>query len=340
MGRVYFRSDYRSWCIDFKDALGRRRREKAGPTKRVAEVLLRHKEEVVALEKAGQTKPIRDVSFDGFSDDFLRWIKVHRSAGTLRCYGPILKRLRERFKGRFLSEIHRRDIELYATERIEQGSQPASANRDLACLKSLFSRAIEWCNASANPVKGIPAFREYNRRDRFLTDEERKKLLESCHGYLRDVVVLAIHTGMRKGELLSLKWDDIDLANRQIRVTHTKNGEMRFVPMSDGALQCLQSIRKQAETPYLFPGPAGGHLLDVKTAWQSAIGRSGVQNFRFHDLRHTAASYLAMSEVPLQVIQQILGHKTFSQVLRYAHLSQDYKSKAIRKLDEFLSKKR
>ena len=191
----------------------------------------------------------------------------------------------------------------------------ATVNRYLAVLSHAFTigvREWEWCDD--NPVRKIKRLREPRGRVRFLSEEERQRLLDACQvsnsRYLYKVVVLALATGARKGEILSLRWADVNF-NREVLTFHeTKNGERRTVPLTGQALTLMRQHAKvrHLNTTLVFPDVAGKQPADVRDAWECAVKRAGIADFRFHDLRHTAASYLAMNGASLMEIAEILGH--------------------------------
>jgi len=191
-----------------------------------------------------------------------------------------------------------------------------------------------------NIMGKVKKSKEPRGRVRFLSDDERKALLQSCKDSdsrnLYAIVVLALSTGMRQGEILGLTWDVVNLKKGQITLHDTKNSETRSVPVTGVALQLLKDHAKvrRLDTTLVFPSRKGDKPADIRSAWLSALDRAGIEDFRFHDLRHTAASYLAMSGATLAEIAEILGHKTLAMVKRYSHFSTDHVSGVISKLDD------
>ena len=139
---------------------------------------------------------------------------------------------------------------------------------------------------------------------------------------------------MRKGEILSLKWVDVDLRNRVISILNSKNNEKREIPVNEDLFQALLRVRKNLESPYVFCNEDGVPYKDVKTGFKGALKRAKISNFRFHDLRHTFASRLAMKGVDIKTVQELLGHKDVRMTLRYSHLSPDHKKAAVEKLSK------
>ncbi len=213
-------------------------------------------------------------------------------------------------------------------DQLARTRAPATVNSYLAALSHALTIAVtEWQWLDASPMRRVRRLREPRGRVRFLSAEERARLLHACRAsanrFLYPVVVLALATGARKMELLGLTWADVDLRRAQITLQHTKNRERRVLPLTGHAFEAVQQLatRRRIDTPLLFPGAAGRHPLDIRYAWAQAVREAGITDFRFHDLRHSAASYLAMTGASVIEIAEILGHKTMQMVKRYTHLS-------------------
>jgi len=220
---------------------------------------------------------------------------------------------------------------------------PATVDKSLSVLKAFFS----WCEHQGifnhNPIRKVKLFNANNERIRYLSDEEYERLLteaEKIRCYLRPMIVLAVHTGLRRGNLLRLRWDHIDFVTNRIRLTDsTKNRRTLTVPLNDTAIEILETLKKKSgESQYVFPHfegkLAGEAIQDVKNGWKTAVKRAGISNFRWHDLRHCFASWLVMKGVDLPVVQELLGHRNIRMTLRYAHLSPHYLSEQIKVLDK------
>ncbi len=200
--------------------------------------------------------------------------------------------------------------------------------RYLASLSHAFAIAVkDWEWLQKNPVMKISKPKISNERTRFLNNDEKERLIQACQESeskgLYPIVILALSTGMRRGEIMNLKWGDIDLDQGSILLQTTKNGERRFVPLVGTALNLLRLRYTNQEADLLvFPAPySQSKPIDIRSAWNTALRNAGISNFRFHDLRHTAASYLAMNQASLLEIGTLLGHKTVQMTKRYAHLS-------------------
>ena len=163
---------------------------------------------------------------------------------------------------------------------------------------------------------------------------EIRALLRVCSDHIRSIVVTALNTGMRRSELLNLRWPDVDLKNRKITVINAKNNESRVIPINQTLYQELFALYKKVKAEYVFSGRNGRPFKDIKKGFYSALKKAGIKDFRFHDLRHTFGSHLVMQGVDLRTVQQVMGHKDIKMTMRYAHLSPEYVQMAVEKLDK------
>ena len=228
-----------------------------------------------------------------------------------------------------------------------RGSQrsPATVNRYLAALSHAFTIAVtEWEWLDDSPMRKVRKQTESRGRVRFLSDEERARLLKVCkessNPYLYTVVVLALSTGMRQGEIMGLTWDDVDLNKGRAILHETKNGERRAVALTGHALELLKDLSKvrRIDNKFLFPSKEIAPQkpqkpMDLRAPWESALKKAEISDFKFHDLRHSAASYLAMNGASLAEIAEVLGHKTLQMVKRYAHLSDSHTARVVESMN-------
>lgn len=229
--------------------------------------------------------------------------------------------------------------------KTEQKRSPATCNRYFTALSHVLSVAVrEWEWLETNPAGKVKKLKEPPGRVRFLSDDERRRLLEACKEsrapclYL--LVVLALSTGARYSELMTLEWRQVDLKRGAIRLEKTKNGERRALPLKGLALELMtQHARvRRLDTPLCFPGKTdpvtgGTKPLGVRQGFYNALQRAGIDDFRWHDLRHSAASYLAMNGASLAEISEVLGHKQLSMVKRYAHLSDGHVAGVVERMN-------
>jgi integrase len=223
------------------------------------------------------------------------------------------------------------DSELDAKRPRRKRTGPA-VNRYLAALSKCLAYArneLQWLEK--NPCESVTKSKESPGRVRFLSDDERARLLAACkpHADLYLAVVLSLTTGARQMEIMCLRWSQVDFARRLITLRETKNGEVRAIPLVGEAFALLKDRAKirSLNDDRIFPPTSRAkksECLDLRAPWEAALRDAAITNFRWHDLRHTAASYLAMSGVSLVEIAKVLGHRTLQMVARYSHLSDSH----------------
>lgn len=219
--------------------------------------------------------------------------------------------------------------------RTERPVTTSTVNRYIDALGSVMTYAQKERHIiSTNPCHAIKRHSENKGRERFLSPDEIKRLLEECRKdpapFLYPLVVLAIYTGGRQGELLNLQWRDIDFKRRQITFMETKNGTHRTVGLAPAAYTALQTLPHHLNSLLVFPSAFDKNKpVATQKPWERARQRAGLDDIRFHDLRHTTASHLAMSGASLHDIATVLGHRTLAMVQRYAHLTEAHTANAI-----------
>ena len=229
-------------------------------------------------------------------------------------------------------------------EKLREDKANATVNRYFAALSHVFNMAVnEWEWMDENPLTKVSKLKEPRGRTRYLKPEEKDLLLELCRKSptkeLYPIVQLAISTGMRQGEILNLKWDDVDLEKNRCILHETKNGDRRSVPFPPQVRKTLvdwMKVRK-INSDLVFSGKNPKTPIFIRKPWMDVVKEAEFEDFRFHDLRHTAASYFAMSGASLAEIAEILGHKTLQMVQRYAHLSEGHTAGVVARMaDKFL----
>jgi len=213
---------------------------------------------------------------------------------------------------------------------------PATVNRKLACLKTLFNKAIEWGYLEVSPCARVKKLKEDNQRTRFLKKEEIERFLAHSSLELQEIFTILIHTGMRKGELQKLKWADLDFNRGLIGLFQTKSGKIRYIPMTEAVKAALlkRRIKKQSET-WVFPGDSG-KPFNFRKAFETARKKAGLNDLRVHDLRHTFASHLCMSGADIMTVKELLGHSSLKMTERYSHLTDYHKAQAVAMLEKSL----
>ncbi len=246
------------------------------------------------------------------------------------------------FKGNNLMSINTSDIEDFIVKRREDGVMNGTINRELTCLKRMFNLAIKWGETRKNPVQQIDMLEEPPGRTRFLSIEDAQKLIQFSCEHIKPIVILALNTGMRLNEVLSLKWKQIyldDVIDPHIELTYTKNNRKRFIPLNDDIVKLFlsyrqKSIPKQKNPEFVFCSVRTGYpLKSVRKPFERALKMAGIEDFRFHDLRHTFASHYVMNGGDLLSLRDILGHSNLKMVERYTHLGSAYKRKMINNLN-------
>ena len=321
-------------------------REGAAYSKRVrearkrAEDVLHKRLAAIAEGRHGIVRPKPSITFERFvqkhylaeleeRDPPMRSIRDERHRLTR---GPLAQ-----FLGNLtLKRIDRWQIQRFIKARREGavGSRPvgpAIINRDLQRLRNLWNAAEQrGLVTGRNPVTEVGLLHEPNRRVRYLADDEEARLLAACKPYLRRIVEFALHTGIRKGAILGLRWRDVDLDTGSICVPEdlSKSREPYFVPMNatvrELLIEQLEQARERTGEACVFATRSGERRRSIDGAWTGALRRTGIQNFRFHDLRHTTASRIVMGGGSLYDAGTFLGHRTRQMAERYAHLSPEH----------------
>ena len=336
------------WWIRYVGPDGRTRRESSHSSKfKVAQdILVERKNKVREGNEPLPVKRIKNHSFIELADQYMVWAERQRSFGSKKYF---IRELVNEFGNCPLRRFNTMIVEEFQTKTIKGGKSPATGNRYLATLKHMFTKAVEWEmveEEAAKRVQRVKHLEENNRRLRYLSERESQNLIDACNpclypkhlkppNYLMPIVVCALNTGMRKEEILSLEWErNIDLVHGFILLENTKNGERREIPINQTLRDTLQNLIRRLGSPYVFINEEGKRLKEIKRAFHTALRRSGIKSFTFHDLRHTFASQLVMKGADLTTVKELLGHKTLAMTLRYAHLTPEHKAKAVGLLDK------
>jgi integrase len=320
---------------DVKEKLGRKSR---GFTREMAKDALRARLGEIAqgrfnLEKARKAHP-----FEELVDRYLKHAESYKASFKREKYA--IEGLRDYFgTATHLSNITTWTVEKWKRTRAKQ-VQPSTVNRELTILKHMLKMAVRWELTSVNPAAAVSPFPIQEGRIRFLSEDELPRLIESCRNqltspWLHPLVILALNTGARQGELLDLRREgDIDLERNLIYFGRTKNRKLKVVPMNNAAREAVQWFLRNSKGERLVSWPWGERVgkTTVYDAFKRACVEAKTANFRFHDLRHTAASYLVMSGVDLPTVMAILGHREIEMTLRYSHLASTHKAKAVEQL--------
>jgi len=294
-----------------------------GPSAKLAHEVLHKRKLEVAEGKHFPERSRAKLVFRQMAQIYFDSYAVKRSK-PIR-YAQMIAHLNKTFGDVQLEAINPLLVERYQVMRQKDGVMTSTVNRETACLKAILYKAVDWGYYrpldGVNPVKKVRKLQEPHYRTRFLTDDEILRLLAKCGPRLYPFVVMALNTGMRRGELVGLRWENTDLANGVITLTKTKSGKKREVPINSAARQLLERLPRDRETVLWCP--------NIVKEFPKAASDAKVENFRFHDLRHTFASHLVMKGVDLYIIQALLGHSTYEMTQRYAHLAPNQKRVAV-----------
>jgi len=306
------------------DSGGRRRFHRLSRIKREAEKMLAALEGNAVIDRRLGVRPIKQVRFAAFCEKFLEFART--DAKKCKRYECSVANALAFFGNQIdLMAIDAEMVEQFKQSRMRTGDvQGSTVNRDLQALKRLFNKAIDWGYARENPVKKVDFFRESFGRVRYLTREEFGKVLAVAAERLRPVIIFAVQTGMRQAEILGLTWSDMDLENRYASLYEVKNGDPRKVAMNRTAIEAVLPF-KLSKSEYVFCDGEGRSLPARTVLWQfkKVLAAAEIRDFRFHDLRHTCASWMAMAGVSVEKIKSQLGHKDIRMTMRYMHLAPD-----------------
>jgi integrase len=312
-------------------------RESTGKTSQNdAEYVLSCKKKEIREDKLPETKNI-DCKFAELANAYLKWAERQRVYKTKKIW---VKQLVEVFGNENVRDLSTRMIEQWQSRRLKY-NKPATVNRVLSCLKHMVNKGVQWEMASEETLKkvrNVKLLEENNRRLRFLTVDECQTLIDCCIDHLKPIVTVALHTGMRRGEILGLKWEQVDLTHGFILLDTTKTGERRELPIDDTLSELFNSMPHSIESIHVFTDKDGNPYKSVKRSFNTACKRAGIHDFRMHDCRHTYASQMVMNGVDLTTVKELLGHKSLTMTLRYAHLAPGHKMKALNTLDKVLTK--
>ncbi len=370
---LFQRSGDPAWWIRWSCTLGHEHRERVGARTLARE---RHAMRRREVREARRENPPREycpnlvqrqrpVMFKDIVRDYKAYAEANKR--SWKDDRPRLARLLKAFRRKLARDITAQDIEAFKTSLAttarggRRGGDPeergdplkvATVNHHLKLLKAIFNRAIKTGKLTYNPVRAVRLFKENNARVRCLTPEEEARLFAHLPESVKPLVTVALHTGMRKGELLNLRWDDVDFYTGTLRVREAKSGEGRSVVMNSVVRAASQAVRREQIqkareqvlrqgsgqagreilSPFVFCSHKGRFLHNLAKAWYPALEAARIEDFRFHDLRHTFASRLAMDGVDLYTVQRAGGWKTAVMVQRYAHLSPDHMRAAVKRL--------
>jgi integrase len=319
------------WAYDFWYA-GKRHIRVVGESKEQAESAMAVHRKRLIDEKFGIASPVVDVLFNNLAEDYFR--KVSKQKRSWRRDRVTLDHLERFFRGKLVSEITSKGVEEYKAKRHKEVSE-STINREIALLSNVFTTAVTWKHATSNPVRGVARFEEPDPVERPLTVDEESRLINAASKHLKPILVLLINTGLRRNELLSLRWKNVDFAKNQLIIpkTNCKRKQMRMVPLNSVAVKTLIALPRCHE--YVFYNQkTRTYVRDIKTAFHATCVKADIKGLRLHDLRHTFATRLRDKGENLTTIMKLMGHSEYETTLRYAHVLEKSQHEAVEKLVE------
>lgn len=339
---IYKRGDV--WWVRYTGLDGRQKRESSHSNKfNDAQLLLADRQQTIGKGEEPEVKKIPNHTFRELAEKYQTWIKGRQKSAKTKGY--IIGQLLSVFGDIQLKRFNTSMADHLQTDLINKEYKASSNNKVLNVLKHMFRKATEWEMVSEDVLKRIrkvKPLRDNSRRLRYLSKEECQALINACDPHVKPIVVTALNSGMRRGEVLGLRWDNLDLKHGFILLDITKNGERREIPINKTleALFLDKSLIRRIDTPYVFyDAVTGKPYQNVKRSFYTACRRAGIRDFKFHDLRHTFASHLVMGGVDITTVSRLLGHKSLNMTLRYSHLAPSHMKNAVNILDNTLNEK-
>jgi integrase len=335
------------WEVDWYDSQGKRNRRLCR-SKQEAKQFESVQSSIKFQEKTLGIKKAVSIKFEEFAEKFRNYSKTHSKPKTYKFHNDAIRTLNLSFADLNLENISLENVDQYKYDRLQK-VKPSSVNRHLAVLKKMLNLAEEWGYLKNNISSKIKLLKEPPGRLRYLLKDEVPRLLQAClktkakykdddgktyrevdvikPKHLHLIVSIALNTGMRSGEILNLSREDIDLENGYIKINQSKTNKRREIPIN-AELKKLFLKYNMPESGKLF------NIAEFKRSWNRAAEDAGLEDLKFHDLRHTFASHLVMQGVDLATVSNLLGHSTIQMTMRYAHLSPDHQKMAVEKISK------
>ena len=303
------------------------------------------KAEAVLLQRRMEARqgryqgPRKDYKFKELAQEYLVWAEGRYN--TLRDRKSRIAQLLSVFGNLPLGAVNTRRIEKYQSERLTHVG-PAGVNRAIGLLKHMFTKAVDWQMVSPyvrESFAKVKQLQEPAGRTRFLSVEEYYRLVNASPSHLKPIIIFAVHTGARWSEIRLAEWPQVDFEHGYVYLKKTKTGKGRGIPMNETLRATLEAIPHTADSRYVFANRSGDPYGSVRKAFNSAKERAKILDLKFHDLRHTTASWMREEGQDLADVQELLGHSRIEMTLRYAHLGPTYKKRAVGSLDQRLKER-
>lgn len=328
------------WYVELNLPGGRKLKRSVGKAGQITKTVARqHENDLKKKLRLGQLDMLQAEipTLNEIKDDYLIYVRDVKKKRSWTRDAELLKPLAKKFGAKKLSDISTKDIEDFKLSRVKEVS-PATVNRSLSVLRHLFNLAKRWKKFfGENPVSIAGLLEENNLIERILAPEEQERLIEASISYLRPIIITALNTGMRRGEILGLKWSEVDFQSNFITVTqnNSKSKKARRIYMNSTLRKILMEIRlKSGQSEYVFIDNKGNRIKSLRTAFEAACRRAGLEGLRFHDLRHTAATRMVESGANIVSVSKILGHSDIKMTMRYTH-PEDSLRDALESLSNF-----
>lgn len=319
------------WWVEYYDAIGGRHREKVGTKSAARAHYMKRKEEVRTGKKLGPLNR-RPLTVGDLLDQYLAEMTTGKKLKGVKSYQGHAAFWRDALGSEVAADLPPGDVERWKAKLLADRA-PATVNRVLTFLRRLFSLAVRDQKVLVNPLAQgrVRQLRENNRRERFLTDEEEASIRALVPRRFWLMILFMLHTGLRRGEMLELRRDQVDLSRKHIRLVNTKAGEAQFVRLNTVALDALTELTANGEGPWVFPGRVSGPMdgSAFSRRFQRVCRKLGLQGLNVHTLRHTFISRLCMLGVPLPTVQKFARHKSIQMTLRYSHLCPSHEEESL-----------
>ncbi|MEO8965004.1 MAG: site-specific integrase [Gammaproteobacteria bacterium] len=321
------------------------------------------------IDPASASKKKSALALKNFiENEYAPWIKQHRKSSE-KTLAHINRCFTKPFGDKPLLDFTPAFVDQWRTQRLKDGLSTETVNRDIATFKAALSKAVLWSLIEKHPLEKLKLLkRDRSSKVRFLSADEEKRLrqemitrehkikIDRCSAnewrkernykllpnlnqfefadHIRPMVLLSINTGLRRGEIFSLEWENINFERALLTIegAYAKSGKTRHIPLNSEALNILKAWKLQVSTNLVFSNKDGERFDTIKKGWKTILDAANIKNFRWHDLRHHFASRLVMSDVDLNTVRELLGHSDMTMTLRYAHLAPEHKANAVEKL--------